>query len=226
MDRRLIPPTIPLPPLEYSSRYMRDLVYSLNDLITILRTPGLGRNTTTTFTNPALHSLDLERGTVWNEVGYARLAGYGPTPSISPSIFGQMSKTTDAVITGITPGAYKSTGVVGTLDAVNSFGISAGLNDTFALRNTSGAPRRVVVYASIDAHTTNPNQQLGIKLALNGFTIDETECRACQINPQSEAKLVTRWIVGMDDGDEIAVYITNHTSNADVTFRRGRIVAA
>jgi hypothetical protein len=76
MDRRLIPPTFPNPPAEYDQRFMLDLVRSLNDLVTQLRAPGLGRNTTTTLTNTVESPTGLEPGTVWNFDGFAMLAGH------------------------------------------------------------------------------------------------------------------------------------------------------
>jgi hypothetical protein len=225
MDRRLIPPAIPNPPREYDQRYMLDLVRAINDLVTVLTAPGLGRNTTTVLTNTADSPTGLEPGTVWNYDGIARLAGFGPDLLVTPTIYGQVSNMNNNTITIGTAGAYVSTGVVGVLDSVYH-GIALGTTDTFAVKNVSGRTRRCAIYASIDAHTAGANKILGIKLALNGTAINETECRASQPNANAEAKLVTRWILELDDGDEVAVYIANITDTSTITFKRGRIVVA
>lgn len=225
MDRGLLPPTFPNPPREYDQRYLLDLVRALNDLVTVLTAPGLGRNTTTTLTHTATDPTGLEPGTVWNYDGVARLAGYGPDLLVTPTIYGQVSNMSNNAITISTAGTYVSTGVVGVLDSVYH-GIALGTTDTFAVKNVSGTTRRCAIYASIDAHTSGSNKILGIKLALNGSVINETECRASQANANAEAKLVTRWILELDDGDEVAVFIANITNTTNITFKRGRIVVA
>ena len=77
-----------------------------------------------------------------------------------------------------------------------------------------------------DAKTvTGNNHTLGIKLAKNGTAIDQTECRAFTGSGGQEAKLVTNWMISMAANDEVALFIANHSSNVDITFRRGRLVA-
>lgn len=146
------------------------------------------------------------------------------TAITTPLVRGQISKTTTATIPITTTGEYVTTGVTGVLDTTTANGLSLGTTDTFALRNTSGSTHVVRVYGSIDARDGS-NLVLGIKMALNGTPIDETECRASTAVAGQEAKLVTSWLVTLEDGDEIALFIANHTSTADLEFRRGRIVA-
>ena len=224
MDRRLVPPTFANAPGEYSQRHMQDIIRALNDLVTYIRAPGLGRNTTTTLTNPRPSPSGLEQGTVWNFDGFAILAGLGPDMPLSPSMYGQVSYMVDASIPITTQGQYVSTGITGVLDTDMCEGIGLGVNDTYAIKNITDKTRRVPIYASIDARVAADNQLLGIKLAKNGALIDETECRANQPTAGVEAKLVTRWLVELEPDDEIAVYIANHTNTNDITFKRGRIV--
>jgi hypothetical protein len=73
---------------------MDDLVRAINDLVVQLRTPGLGRNTTTTFTNPATSESGLEPGTVWDNGGFAALAGRDP---INPTIQALQFDTTETI---------------------------------------------------------------------------------------------------------------------------------
>lgn len=225
MDRRLIPPRFTEPPREYDQRYMDDLIRAMNDLVVQLRTPGLGRNTTTTFTNLAESQTGLEPGTVWNENGVARIAGFGPDDLLGTHTYGQVSRTTSGTVTITTAGQYVSTGLAATLDTTIAKGIALGTTDTFAVKNVSGKTRIVPIFGSIDANTVSGgNKVLGIKMALNGTVIDQTECRANQPSAGVEAKLVTRWIVKMEPDDEIALFIANITDTTNITFKRGRIV--
>ena len=141
------------------------------------------------------------------------------------AIRGQCSKMTDGTIDITTQGTYISTGLTATLDSSTAYQMVLGTTDTFGLKNDCGATKLFRIYGSIDASDGN-NNTLGIKLAKNGTAIDETECRAFTGSGAQEAKLVTNWMVELDDGDEISLMIANHSSTTDITFKRGRIVAA
>jgi len=141
------------------------------------------------------------------------------------AIRGQCSKMTDGTIDITTQGTYISTGLTATLDSSTAYQMVLGTTDTFGLKNDCGATKLFRIYGSIDA-TDGNNNTLGIKLAKNGTAIDETECRAFTGSGAQEAKLVTSWMVELDDGDEISLMIANHSSTTDITFKRGRIVAA
>ncbi len=141
-----------------------------------------------------------------------------------PLVRGQVSKMDAGAITIATQGAYVSTGVTGTFDAATAEGTALGTADAFAVKNTSGATKLMQVYGSVDAKDGN-NLTLGVKLALNGVPIDETECRAFTGSGGQEAKLVTNWMIEMDDDDEVALFVANHTSTSNLEFRRGRLVA-
>jgi len=225
MDRRLVPPVFANPPAEYNQRYLLDVVRSLNDLVTLIRAPGLGRNTTTTLTNTADSPTGLEPGTIWNFDGFAMLAGLGPALPLSPSVYGQISRTADHTITISTQNVYTLVNVAGVLDSVAE-GIALGAANTFAVKNVSGYTRRVVIFGSIDAQTSAGNQLLGLRMAVNGTTIPATECRANQASAGVEAKLVTKWILELAPDDEVALYVANHTGAQNITLKRGRIVVA
>jgi len=141
------------------------------------------------------------------------------------AIRGQCSKMTDGTITITTSGTYVTTGLTATLDSSTVYGMVLGTDDAFGLKNDSGVTKLFRVYGSIDA-TDGNNSTLGIKLAKNGTAIDNSECRAFTGSGAQEAKLVTSWMVELDDGDEISLMIANHSSTTDITFKRGRIVAA
>lgn len=141
------------------------------------------------------------------------------------AIRGQCSKMTDGTIDITTQGTYISTGLTATLDSSTAYGMVRGTIDAFGLKNDSGATKLFRIYGSIDA-TDGNNSTLGIKLAKNGVAIDATECRAFTGSGAQEAKLVTSWMVELDDGDEISLLIANHSNTTDITFKRGRVVAS
>ena len=137
---------------------------------------------------------------------------------------GQCSKITEGTIDITTQGVYVSTGLTATLDAGTAYGMVLGTTDAFGLKNDSGATKLFRVYGSIDA-TDGNNSTLGVKLAKNGTAIDESECRAFTGSGSQEAKLVTSWMVELDDGDEVSLLIANFSGTSDLSFKRGRIVA-
>lgn len=140
------------------------------------------------------------------------------------AIRGQCSKMTDGTIDITTEGAYITTGLTATLDSSTAYGMVLGTDDTFGLRNTSGGTKLFRIYGSIDA-TDGNNSTLGVKLAKNGTAIDESECRAFTGSGAQEAKLVTSWMVELDDGDEVSLLIANHSNTTDITLKRGRVIA-
>ena len=131
---------------------------------------------------------------------------------------------TDGTIDIVTQGVYVTTGLTATLDGDTAYGMVLGTTDTFGLKNNSGGTKLFRVYGSIDA-TDGNNSTLGVKLAKNGTAIDNSECRAFTGSGAQEAKLVTSWMVELADGDEISLFIANHSNSSDLVLKRGRLVA-
>ncbi len=151
----------------------------------------------------------------------------GPSGAAAVMVRGQASKMDSGTIDIVTQGVYVTTGLTATLDASTVNGMTLGTTHAFALKNTSGSTKLLRFYGSIDAKTVSGNNKvLGIKLAKNGTAIDQTECRAFTGSGNEEAKLVTNWMISMAANDEVALFIANHSSNVDITFSRGRIVAS
>ena len=141
-----------------------------------------------------------------------------------PLVRGQANKMTDGTIDIVTKDVYVSTGLTATLDADTAYGMVLGTTDAFGLKNDSGATKLFSIYASIDA-TDGNNSTIGLKLAKNGTAIDNSECRAFTGTGAEEAKLVTSWMVELDDGDEVSLLIANFKNTSDLVLKRGRIVA-
>lgn len=139
---------------------------------------------------------------------------------------GQVSKMDAGTINVVTQSVYISTGLTGTFDSNTASGMALGTTNAFAVKNTSGATKLMQIYGSIDAKTTSGNNKiLGIRLAKNGTAIPETECRAFTGSGNEEAKLVTNWMISMAANDEVALFVANHSSDVDISFGRGRLVA-
>jgi len=181
-----------------------------------------------TATNPILLNgeVGIETDTRRFKVGNGTTAWTGLSYYIDGvAIRGQCSKVTDGNIDITTKDVYVSTGLTATLDNGTAYGMVLGTDDTFGLKNNSGGTNLFRVYGSIDA-TGGNNHTLGIKLAKNGVAIDVTECRAFTGSGEQESKLVTSWMVELNDGDEISLMIANHSNTSNLTLKRGRIVAA
>jgi hypothetical protein len=137
--------------------------------------------------------------------------------------YGQASRMTSGTISIATAGTYQSTGLTATLDT-EAYGIGLGTSDTFALKNTTHENLFVKIYGSADIEASN-NKILGIKLALNGNLINESECNAATATGSSFAKLITSWMIELEPNDEVALYVTNFTNTGDITLLRGRLIA-
>jgi hypothetical protein len=140
------------------------------------------------------------------------------------AIRGQCSKMTDGTIDITTQGTYVTTGLTATLDSSTAYGMVLGTDDAFGLKNDSGGTKLFRIYGSIDA-TDGNNSTLGVKLAKNGVAIDNSECRAFTGSGAQEAKLVTSWMVELEDGDEVSLLIANHSNTTDIILKRGRVIA-
>jgi ABC-type uncharacterized transport system permease subunit len=142
-------------------------------------------------------------------------------------IRGQISRMNTGTVNITTEGVYVTTGLTATLDATTANGLVLGTTDAFGLKSTNANTKLLRFYGSIDARTTSGNNKiLGVKLALNGVAIDATECRAYTGGSNEEAKLVTSWMIEMDEDDEVSLFMANHSSDVDIDFRRGRLVAS
>ena len=137
---------------------------------------------------------------------------------------GQASKITSGTIAITSAGTYQSTGLTATLDSATDYQVVLGTNDTFGLKNDSGATKLFMVQASMDAYAGN-NHTLGIKLAKNNVGIDQSECRAFSGSTGQIAKLFCFWMVELADGDEVALYVANINDTTTIQFQRGRISA-
>lgn len=166
-------------------------------------------------------------GEVWevfiNETGQIN-AGREPDILLSTKAYGQVFYPGGGSVPITTAGTYEPTGLTAILDTSVSEGIGLGVTDKMGVKNVSGYKIRVPIYASYDGDAGN-NKVLGLKLALNGTPIDQTECRAASGSVRQEAKLVTKWIIELEPDDEVSIAVANFTDTSNVNIARARVVA-
>jgi len=147
----------------------------------------------------------------------------GPVGPVAPVYYGQMSRTTSGNVTITQTGTYVTTGLTGTLDGQND-GIALGVNDPCGLRNTSDKRLLVRFYGSADLAVGN-NHVVGLKLALNGIPIDDTECRShTGVGAANFAKNVTSWMVSLNPDDEVSLFVADFTNPGTMTVQRCRLI--
>ena len=144
------------------------------------------------------------------------------------AVRGQISNLDGSTHTVETENVYTVLADEGNLDSDATSNMTKGAPTTFSIKNTSGGTRLFRVYASVDA-TSTANNILSIKLykgAAGSLTaIDETQCNASVGSGSDFAKLVTSWMVSLQNNQEVAIYLTNLTGANDITIQRARLVA-
>ena len=148
----------------------------------------------------------------------------GPQGPAAPALYGSIARVTSGTVAGVSPaGTYRTTGLTGTLGP--SEGFVRGTDDEMGLKNDSGKTLLMKFYGSADVQSGN-NHVVGLKLALNGVAIDASECRSgTGQGSVNFAKTVTTWLVEVEDGDEVSLFIADFTGTADQTVQRCRLVA-
>jgi len=158
-----------------------------------------------------------------NNTAQVQTAG-DPEYMLQTAVYGQLFYQGPGTVTISTTGTYVVASFSGTLDTTISEGIALSASN-LGIKNVSGRIVRVPVYASVDGKAGN-NQALGLKLALNGSIVDQTECRSATGSSADFAKLVTRWIFQLNPDDEVTVAVANHSATTDITIDRARVIVA
>lgn len=148
----------------------------------------------------------------------------GPQGPLATPYYGQISRITSGTVPGATAGTYRTTGLTATLDGQAS-GFALGTDDECGLRNVSGKRLLVRFYGSADVAAGN-NHVVGLKLALNGVAVDNTECRSgTGQGSVNFAKTVTSWMLAVDPDDEVSLFVADFTGTGALTVQRCRLVA-
>ena len=138
---------------------------------------------------------------------------------------GQVSVQNNTIVTDITAqNEFVEAGLNGVLDTSTVVNFTALTDGRIGLRYTGSDTRIFWCYGSYDGVAGN-NQMLAIRLAKNGESIPETECRAFTASNQQEAKLVCSWMIELATNDTLSIVLANASNTHDITIKRGRVVA-
>ena len=143
--------------------------------------------------------------------------------AIKVPYYGQISSQTTQTVNITTAGVYVPMNITGTFDTANSQGTSISTTGTFGIKNISGRSLRFLVIATADVEIGN-NRQAGWRLAINGITLPETTCTATT-GTSNFAKVMTQWIVQLNNNDEVTCFLANLTSTQNIQVDRSKIVA-
>ena len=134
--------------------------------------------------------------------------------------YGQLSRQTSGVVPIATQGVYVPIELQGDFDSNDAFGLEQ--EGPFTLKNVTEEAIFVTAIGSFDASSGN-QQVLGGRLAVNGVTIPESECRAAT-GTVNLGKLMSQWMITLEPGDELGLAAANFSAAANVTVQRAKLV--
>jgi hypothetical protein len=137
----------------------------------------------------------------------------------------QVSIQGNSTVTDVgTAGVFYESGVNGVLDSGTAVNFTVLTGNRLGLTYTGSDTRIFWFYGSADC-TAGNNQMLAIRLAKNGTSIPETECRAFTGSNIQEGKLVTTWMIELATNDVVSLVLANPANTTDIVIKRARIVA-
>ena len=148
------------------------------------------------------------------------------TDVVSPApMRGAISRQEQGTVVINSVNTYVPINLAPTLDVSTSANMSlASSPNVTGLKNDVGQERVVVVIATYDGKAGN-NQAIGLKLALNGTPIDETECTSFGGPGGQFAKSLSQWIMRLEAGDEVTMLAANKESTTDISIARLKMIA-
>lgn len=135
---------------------------------------------------------------------------------------GQISVPNLSVVNITASSTWTSTGVVGIFDNDINYGMSAGVVDKFALKNTSGVNRVGYFSAAITLDpSVGNNKELGIAFALDGVVIDQSIQKLFCKSGSEKASIFTSHIASVPNNSEVSVVVANFTDSNDLDVHGG-----
>lgn len=128
---------------------------------------------------------------------------------------------TPSTINIISSSAWVDLAMTGTLDNT-SVGLES-VSGKLGLKNISSKRYLVRVQATYDGKSLGPNEEMAMRLVLNGTKINGAECHATGTANGVIAKLHSFAHVWMEPGDEITMQAANFTNSGDIGFERGKM---
>jgi len=149
-----------------------------------------------------------------------------PQPVEIIPVSGAISRQTSGTVPIATANVYVPINLPGTLqtgETLRNMMAAEGTGDVSGLKNT-GDTKTLAVIATYDGKAAN-NQAIGLKLAINGIPLNETECTSFGGPGGQFAKTMTQWLVHVGNGDEITMWATNKDGTTDLTIARYKMIA-
>jgi hypothetical protein len=150
-----------------------------------------------------------------------------PTTDVVPPapMRGAISRQTQGTVVINSANTYVPINLAPNLDTSvsDNMSLSSAPNVT-GLKNDLDEERIVVIIATYDGKAGN-NHAIGLKLALNGTPIDETECTSFGGPGGQFAKTMTQWIMRLDAGDEVTMLAANKDTTDNLSIARYKMIA-
>jgi hypothetical protein len=150
-----------------------------------------------------------------------------PTTDVVPPapMRGAISRQTQGTVVINSANTYVPINLAPNLDTSvsDNMSLSSAPNVT-GLKNDLDEERIVVIIATYDGKAGN-NHAVGLKLALNGTPIDETECTSFSGPAGQFSKTMTQWIMRLNAGDEVTMLAANKDTTDDINIARLKMIA-
>jgi hypothetical protein len=138
---------------------------------------------------------------------------------------GFLSRQTSGTVTITTAGVYVPINLVSTLDPDVSFNmVASSAPNVTGLKNDTDQTRTMMFIATYDGKGGN-NQGIGLKLALNGVPIDNSECTSFAGASGQFGKAMTQYMLRMAPDDEVTMLATNLDSTTSLDIIRLKLSA-
>jgi len=134
---------------------------------------------------------------------------------------GYVYTETPAVVTITGVGDWVDLSYTGTLDNT-SVGLEA-LTGKLGLKSVADKRYLVRVQSTFDAEALGPNQEMALRLVLNGTKIAGAQCHATGTANGVIAKLHSFAHFWMEPGDEVWMQASNQSAATNIGFERGKM---
>jgi hypothetical protein len=157
---------------------------------------------------------------------YIPSEGLAPPPPDPILVRGSISRQTSGTVSIATAGVYVPMNLFGTLqtgETLRNMMAADGAGDVSGLKNT-GDTKTLAVIATYDGKAAN-NESIGLKLAINGVPLNETECTSFGGPGGQFAKTMTQWLVHVGNGDQITMWVANKDGTTNLDIARYKMIA-
>jgi len=149
-----------------------------------------------------------------------------PQPIEVIPVRGSISRQSVGTVPIATANVYVPINLSGTLqtgETLRNMMAAEQTGDVSGLKNT-GDTKTLTVIATFDGKAAN-NEAIGLKLAINGVPLNETECTSFGGPGGQFAKTMTQWLVYVGNGDEITMWAANKDGTTDLSIARYKMIA-